>query len=399
MSDHANRHHAFLSASGADRWLSCTPSARLEAKYLDTTPEKESDFAKEGTLAHELAELELLFSLQRIDKKAYDKEFKKISKSKYYAPEMKDYVDGYCSIVLDKYEQAMEADPGAEIYLESRLDYSHVVEGGFGTGDVCIVTNGVVMVIDLKYGKGVKVDKEGNPQLRLYAVGAVRQFEVAVEIHRVVTIIIQPRLNHIHTEMITVKDLNEWCEDYVRPRAEMAHQGIGQQVVGDYCKFCKVQGLCRAYADKMLEVAQEEFRDPHLLGDAELLKMHKYMPMLTAYAQSVNDYLLSQALIGKKFKGYKVVEGISKRSWSDEVSVSNRLYDAGFDPQTFTVTKLRGIADVQKVTGKEFYEDHLAALVVKPQGKPTLVPESDPRPEFNDMQIQSDFGEPMAAED
>lgn len=392
---HSERQHAILSASSAERWLSCTPSARLEERFNQSNPKKSSIHADEGTLAHELAELKLRYLLGRLDEKTFNKELKKIEKNELYKTEMADYVDGYVQFVLDKFALAQEEDPLAEILLESKLDFSNYVENGFGTGDAVIYANKVVMIIDLKYGKGVEVDASNNPQLRLYGIGAANLFSLYQEVKGVAMYIVQPRLNSVSAEALWHNDLIEWAETVVKPTAEKAYIGEGEQVAGKHCKFCAVKGLCRAFADANLELAKHEFKDPQLLSPSEIANVYNYIPMLQDWANAVGEYMLSSMLQGETFEGYKLVEGKSNRKWADDQKVTE-LLSSEFDPRVFTTTKLKGIADIQTIVGKEFFAEKLASLVVKPEGAPTIVPDWDKRPEYKANQIERDFSEPLS---
>lgn len=394
---HSERQHAILSASSAERWLSCTPSARLEEKFNQSNPKKSSVHADEGTLAHEFAELKLRYILGRLNENTFAKEFKKIVKSELFKPEMADYVDGYVQFVLDKFAEAQEEDPLAEILLESKLDFSNYVENGFGTGDVVIYAKKVVIIIDLKYGKGVQVDATNNPQLRLYGIGAANLFTLYQEVKGVAMYIVQPRLNSVSAEAMPYEELIEWADSVVKPTAEKAYIGEGEQVAGKHCKFCAVKGLCRAFADANLGLAKHEFKDPQLLSPSEIANVYNYIPMLQDWANAVGEYMLTRMLAGDKFTGYKVVEGKSNRKWADDHKVTE-LLSSEFDPKVFTTTKLKGIADIQTVVGKEFFNAKLADLVVKPEGAPTIAPDWDKRPEFGASQIERDFSSGLEAE-
>jgi hypothetical protein len=392
MAAHAQRKHAILSASSAGRWLACTPSARLEEKFLQSNPEKPSEYSEEGTLAHELAELTLRLNLGEIDITAFGKENKKLLGHRFFKEEMLDYVDGYVSCVLQKYSEAHEQDSGAVILLESKLDFSHIVEQGFGTGDVVILHSDTVTIIDLKYGKGVKVDAQNNPQLRLYGIGAAGVAELYGKVDKVEMIIVQPRLDHISTELLTIEELNQWADEVVKPSAEKAYLGEGEQVTGSHCKFCKVKGICRAYADQQLALARYEFKDPYLMSDNEVAEVYRYSSMIQDWANAVAEYMLDQALKGKKFEGFKVVEGTSKRTWASESRTEDTLNNMGYAPYEYMNSKLKGITDIKKLVGAAAFVEKIEPLIVKPDGKPTLVPDSDPRLPYGVSQIENDFG-------
>lgn len=386
--EHSTRAHALLSASGASRWMACTPSARLEEKFDESST---STFAAEGTLAHEFGDVNLRFKNGEITEKTLNSELKKLRKDKNYTDEMEGEVDKYVEIVMEAFAVAKARTPDAKLLIEERVDFSHLVEKGFGTGDVCIVADGFLDVIDLKYGKGVKVDADNNPQLMLYGSGALRNFEMMYDIHTVNLVIVQPRLDHLSEWKISTEKLIEWGEKEVKPKAAKAYQGKGVQKAGDHCKWCKVKAMCATLAAKNVKLAQHDFKDPHLLTESQVIEVYKQQPMLVDWVNSVAKYLLDEAVKGKKWPGLKLVEGRSNRKWSDEVKVKEALTDNLFDEKDFTTTKLQGITAVEKLVGKSEFPTILGNLVIKPQGKPTLVPMSDKRPAMGIEQAKDDF--------
>lgn len=386
--EHSTRAHALLSASGASRWMNCTPSARLEEKFDESST---STFAAEGTLAHEFGDVNLRFKNGEITKKTLNSELKKLRKDKNYTDEMEGEVDKYVEIVMEAFAVAKVRTPDAKLLIEERVDFSHLVEKGFGTGDVCIVADGFLDVIDLKYGKGVKVDADNNPQLMLYGSGALRNFEMMYDIHTVNLVIVQPRLDHVSEWKISTEKLIEWGEKEVKPKAAKAYQGKGVQKAGDHCKWCKVKAMCATLAAKNVKLAQHDFKDPHLLTESQVIEVYKQQPMLVDWVNSVAKYLLDEAVKGKKWPGFKLVEGRSNRKWTDEEKVKQALTDNLFDEKDFTTTKLQGITSVEKLVGKSEFPTILGKLVIKPQGKPTLVPISDKRPAMGIEQAKEDF--------
>lgn len=386
--EHSTRAHALLSASGASRWMNCTPSARLEEKFDESST---STFAAEGTLAHEFGDVNLRFRNGEITEKTLNSELKKLRKDINYTDEMEGEVDKYVEIVMEAFAVAKARTPDAKLLIEEHVDFSHLVEKGFGTGDVCIVADGFLDVIDLKYGKGVKVDADNNPQLMLYGSGALRNFEMMYDIHTVNLVIVQPRLDHLSEWKISTEKLIEWGEKEVKPKAAKAYQGKGLQKAGDHCKWCKVKAMCATLAAKNVKLAQHDFKDPHLLTESQVLEVYKQQPMLVDWVNSVAEYLLGQALKGKKWPGLKLVEGRSIRKWTDEKKVQEALIENLFDEKDFTTTKLQGITAVEKLVGKSEFPTILGNLVIKPQGKPTLVPMSDKRPAMGIEQAKEDF--------
>lgn len=385
---HAARKHALLSASGASRWMNCTPSARIEEKIK----EKTSVYAEEGTLAHEFANLELLKIFQKITEKEYNTEIKKLRKNTLYTSEMEPEVDKYVTIVLEAFS-ALNTKNDATIQIEERLDFSHVVEMGFGTGDAVIIADSVIEIIDLKYGKGVKVSAQENAQLKLYGLGAVRLFELLYELKTIRLTIVQPRLDHVDTWEISVEDLIKWAEDEVKPKALLAYQGDGDLKVGDWCKFCKAKAMCRAMSEHNLELAKHEFRDPHKLSDEEMLEIYSRIDLLVDWANSIGRHMLDEAVDGKKWEGLKVVEGRSVRKWLDEDKVIGELKKLKFRKQDYTKEALKGLGDIERLVGKENFSTKFNSLIVKPQGAPTLVPEADKRPAMGLEQAKMDFAE------
>lgn len=364
--------HALLGPSGAKRWMSCTPSARFEEQFK----EEESDFAAEGTAAHELAE-----AILSEDKKA----IAKAKKSKYYNGEMQEAVELYVEIVTERFNAAKARSIDAILMLEQRLDFSHWVPEGFGTGDVIIIADGTLEVIDLKYGKGVPVDAEGNPQLRLYGLGAYAAYNILYDIETVRMTIIQPRLDSVTTDEITVKELVEWADEEVRPKAQMAWDGEGEYIAGDHCKFCKGRNRCKALADQNLEMAKYEFALPNTLTNDDIAEILQRVDALTSWAGSVKDYALDQATNhGVKWPGWKLVEGRSNRKYVDDDQVLQVLINEGYqEPLLYKPREVLGITAMESVVGKKKLTELLGDLIIKPAGKPVLAPESDKRNELN----------------
>jgi len=392
--DHGERAHAKLSASGASRWLACTPSANLEAAL----PDKTSDFAREGTLAHELAEVELAAVIggEGIKARKYEAARRKIKKSEFYAADMPGYVGRYVDYVLERLAAAREVDRHAFIMLEARLNFGHVVPGGFGSGDTVIVCAEWVEIIDLKYGRGVKVSAQDNPQLRLYGIGALALAEAVQGTPPVVLLtIVQPRLYHQETEALTPEALNTWATETVKPRADLAAAGKGAFVTGDHCQFCRAAATCRALADKMLDLARLDFAPDWTLSPDELREVFEALPKLTAWAKSVADYLQAEALAGRPLPGYKLVLGRGRRSWSDEKGAIAALRAAGVKRPDYMASKLKGLGDVSALMSKDDFEEKLGPYIAKTTGAPVLVPEEDPREPYGLASAGQDFNEPI----
>lgn len=388
--EHSSRSHALLAASRASRWMNCPPSARLEEKMDESAPSK---YAEEGTLAHELAEVMLRGRFRLLPADDCTKEVRRLKKNPLYSDEMKTYLDVYLDYVTEQYRVAIQSTPDAVISLEERLDFSRWVEQGFGTGDAIVIADGVMEVIDLKYGKGVEVFAEKNPQLMLYGLGALEAFDMLFGIKTVKLTIVQPRQERIDSWSISAEDLYIWGDEEVKPKAALAYEGKGEMKCGYWCKWCRVKPLCAKMAETNLELAKDEFKEPQLLSDDRLVEVFTQLPMLKDWAESVAEYLLKQAITGKEVPGYKVVEGRTQRKWADEAQV-REILSVDHDPSEFMVTKLAGIPAIEKLLKKDF-QPLLGDLVVIPQGSPTLVPLSDKRPAMNGLsQAKAEFSSP-----
>ncbi len=372
--------HAKLSASGSSRWINCPPSVRLEEQFEDKT----SIYAEEGTLAHELAELKLRLELKEITKRTYTLKFNKATKDNpLYSKDMDDYVDVYKEICMEKYINSKETTTDSIAAVEQRLDFSNYVPDGFGTGDFIVIADGTLEICDLKYGKGVPVSAENNSQMRLYALGAINKFSFLYDIEKVRMTIIQPRLNSISSDEISVNDLLKWAEEVVKPSAELAIKGEGEFKTGDHCKFCKARSVCRARADENLELAKFEFKKSDTLSNDEISEILEKVDSLVKWASDVKEYALDKALEGQEYKGYKLVEGRSQRKWKDEKAVAKILIDRGFLDNIIWTKKLTTISNIERAIGKKETERLFKDLIDKPLGKPTLVPLSDKREVYN----------------
>lgn len=357
--------HAILSASSSHRWMNCTPSARLEQEFK----EYESTAAKEGTAAHALAEHKLKRKLKmRSDRPV----------SEFNDEDMELYTDDYSDYVYEQYKKAQRYDENAQIFIEQKLDFSCYVPDGFGTGDAVIISKGKIQIIDLKYGQGVLVDAENNSQMMLYALGALKKFGKDYEIKKVKLVIFQPRRENVSVWETTVTQLKKWAEKELRPRAEMAFKGTGNYQPGSHCQFCKAAAKCRARAEENLKLAQEEFKKPPLFTDAEIESILSKIQGLKKWADEIWEFALEQALKGKQWNGFKVVQGKSVRKYSDEQKVVDACNKAGY--KDIYVKKLITLTEMEKLMGKKVFNEVLGSLIEKPAGKPTLVEESDKRP-------------------
>ncbi len=374
--------HAILSPSAAHRWLNCTPSARLELQF----PDKAGSAASEGTLAHRLGELLIRYRTKQVTKPVYVKALAAIHADPQFEPAMMEYAEGYAVFVLEQFSEAKSHTKDAMLFLEQKLNLTDYIPEGFGTGDVVIIADGTMTIIDLKYGKGVPVSAEQNKQMMLYSLGGLRDFDFIYDIRKVKMVIYQPRLDSISSFEMTVTNLRAWAESELIPRAALAFEGNGDFNPGDHCRFCKAKAVCRAFAEFNLELAKHEFKDAALLKDMEISEILDRADTFTQWLAAVEEWALNEAVNNnKKWPGYKLVEGRSNRTYVDEEKVASKLLSAGLTENIIYIKKLLGITAMEKALGKSEFSKQLNDLVVKPPGKPTLVPESDKRPEYSSI--------------
>lgn len=375
----AEKKHSVLSASASHRWLNCTPSARIELEFED----KETEAAAEGTAAHALCEHKLRKALKMRSKKPT---------SKYDSDEMDDYTDGYAAYVLEILEEAKETCTDPIILIEQRLDFSKYVPNGFGTGDCIIISDSTLHIIDFKYGQGVLVEAEQNPQMMLYALGALEIYDGLYDIENISMTIYQPRRENISTWTVKVTKLREWADNILVPKAEKAYKGEGEYCTGAWCTFCKAAVKCRARAEEKLALARYEFKAPPLLSDDEIEDILGKVADLTKWANEITDYAQDAAFNhGKVWNGFKVVEGRSNRKYTDEDAVVEAAKKAGYtDIYKHTLIP---ITEMERLMGKKTFAEIIGSLVYKPPGKPTLVPESDKRPAIMTNNAKNEFNE------
>ena len=372
--------HAILSASSADRWLHCPPSARLNASLEESTS---SDHAAEGTEAHALCEFRLKEALGfPADDPAGD--------IRFYSEEMEDCAAGYAGYIMEQLAATKETCPDPEILIEQHVDFSRWVPHGFGTADCILIADGTLKIIDYKHGRGIEVSAIENPQMMCYALGALELFDALYDIETVSMTIFQPRRDNISTYEITKAELYRWADEVLHPTAELAYAGEGEFRCGSWCVFCKAKVHCRARADANLDLAKHEFKLPPMLKDEEIENLLGSLDSLLDWAADLKEYALRKALGGKVWHGWKVVEGRSIRRYTDEAAAAEAVANAGFDPYE---KKILGITAMQKHLGKSRFEELLSGFIEKPAGKPTLVPESDKRPAINNA--KHDFMEEM----
>ena len=380
--------HAILSASGSHRWLHCTPSALLEKDV----PDSGSDYAREGSLAHAYCAKALKESLG-IGTKGEDVEIEELQD--YFTDEMPGHVETYTDIVLGKFEEAKKTTPDAVLMVEQRLDFSKYIPEGFGTGDAIIVADGTLEICDFKYGKGVEVSAIANSQMMIYALGAYERFSDEYRIERVRMTIIQPRIGNLSEYELEIDQLLYWADNVLTPTAKKAIKGEGEQVAGDWCQFCKVKCQCKALAKRCTEdfdALQESGTTAELMTNDDIARLLPKLSDIKKWAEAVGEFALDRALKGDKFPGYKLVEGRSIRKIIDEEAAASKLTAEGFDADNlYKPRALKGITDLEGIVGKKNLATLLDGILVKPQGKPALVPESDKRPPLNSNSAENDF--------
>lgn len=371
-------YHALLNASSAKQWLNCPPSVRLSEGIKETG----STYADEGTFAHSLGDLKLRKYFHVMSLTAYNNSLAVLKANKYYSPELEEYIDGYVDYVLT----TVRAQPERPVVLlEQRLDFSQWVPDGSGTGDVIILTADGIIVIDLKYGKGIPVDATENPQLKLYGLGAYNNYGLLCNVQTLHLVIYQPRLHNISEFAVTLGQLLGWANDKVKPLAAQAFAGKGDFSAGDHCRFCRVNGTCRERSQANLALARLDFAEPALLEPDEVATVLAQAAELNRWAKAVQDYAQAQAINhGQQYPGYKLVHGTSRRSFTDPAAVAIRVAALGYlDTQIHKPKELLPLGEIETLLGAKTFSGVLKDLVQKPEGKPTLVPLADKRPEIS----------------
>lgn len=369
--------HAYLSASSSHRWLNCPPSAKLNAGARDTP----SEYARQGTDCHELC-------AYLVEKELGRKVKDPTENLEYYNAEMQNCAEEYRNYVLEQIEEAKTFCPDPQVMIEQRLDFSRWVEKGFGTGDCVIVADEQLHIIDYKHGLGILVEADHNSQMMCYALGALELFDGIYDINTVKMTIFQPRRDNISTFQISKEELLNWADTILAPTAVLAYNGEGEFKAGGNCQFCAVKATCRKRAEYNLELARYDFAMPDTLDEEEISIILSKLDSLTAWASDIKEYALKQIQSGVEYGGWKVVEGKSSRKFSDEQAVADTVIKAGYDPYE---KKLLGITAMSTLLGKKKFNALLDGLIIKPAGKPTLVPASDKRPPMNTA--KNDFKE------
>lgn len=399
--------HALLAPSAAKRWLTCTPSARVESLL----PERTSPYAEEGTVAHSTAESLLHFYLDHDMIAVYDDPWAHLQEFHLYDPDLDKLAaeclqkgfdfreiletvhDKYVRFVWEDYVKARSADRDAVLLVEQRVDLSDFVPDSFGSSDAILIFANMLKVYDLKYGRGVRVSAKGNPQMRLYALGALWGPGETYSIDAVAMTIIQPRLNAVSGETLTVQDLAKWTADVLVPAARQAYTGEGDFVPGDHCEFCRAKATCRALAEFTQRVTTA-YGDGALSAD-EIAAVLPKLPVIESWIAGIRGRAQEMLEHGETVPGWKLVEGRSTRRIRNEAEARRILGDAGFQSADYDKTELRGITDLTRlVGGAKVFNTLLGELVEKQPGKPALAPADDPRKDYSPaVSAEASFGE------
>jgi len=382
--------HAKLSSSASKRWLGCPGSVKLSEHY----PNGSSIYADEGTIAHGMAE----GMISKDDKLVQKYE---VEAAKFYGEhpelngtflEMKMILQPYVDYVFEEYAEQVHEDGAAQLMTEERVDLTEYIPGGFGTSDVVILRQGRLHIIDLKYGKGVSVSAEDNPQLKLYALGTLARFDMLYDIEDVVMTIYQPRLDNVSTDTIKAKDLYAWGEEVIKPGAQLALSEDAPVHAGDWCQFCPARYDCKERARDAMEL--QKYLGQMVLSPEEIAEILGKIDRLTKFAEDIKDSALTKALDGEEIPGWKVVEGRSIRKYvGSEEEIVRQCEGAGYDQALLYERKLLTITNMEKLMGKKQFAEVLGAYVEKPEGKPTLAPESDKRPAITNNSAAEDFAD------
>ena len=371
--------HSILSPSGSHRWLNCTPSAMLEREFENKTTEA----AEEGTVAHAFCEHKLRKFLKLRSKRPV---------SDYDSDEMQECTDAYVDFVNEQLEIAKQRCNDPLILVEEKVDFSRYVPDGFGTADCLIISDDELHIVDFKYGQGVLVDAFDNPQMKCYALGALETYGNLYDITNVSMSIFQPRRENVSTWKTTVKELRNWAENVLKPKAELALKGEGDYWCGEWFRFFRAAVRFRARAEEKLRLAEDEFKLPPLISDEEIEEILKVIPDLTKWSADIQNYALDMSVNhGKDWSGFKVVEGRSVRKYKDEDAVIEKAKENGYTD--IFKSSLITLTEMQKLMGKKKFEKLLGDLIIKPKGKPTLVPIADKRPAIKLENVKNEFNE------
>lgn len=381
--------HAKLNSSGAHRWMNCPGSVKISEQF----PASSSIYADEGTLAHDAAE-QLIKSgkVSAAHKKKINTFYEEHPELSGDADQVIKTLEPYVDFVKEEFTDAVMHDGGAQLLTEQRVDLTAWIPGGFGTTDVAIIGGKTLHIIDLKYGKGVPVFAEGNPQLRLYALGTLAMLEMVYDIDEVKMTIYQPRIDNVSSDTISAVELKSWGENEVKPAAELALSDNAPFAAGSWCQFCPARQQCRTRAENYMSLA--EYKKKALLSVEEIGKILGDVDGLVKWAEDLKEGALTRALEGENFPGWKVVEGRSIRKYSGtEDEIVRQCEGAGYDHALLYETKLLTVSAMEKMMGKKQFAEVLGDYVEKPAGKPTLAPESDKRPAIVNATAAEDFAD------
>lgn len=373
--------HADVSPSGAPRWMVCTPSVRLE-KLFKGLVDEESEYAREGTLAHKFAECIFAQRFNTLPPSKVLVMLQEVQSDVMYNKQMRDYVYEYVDYVTEIYNEVRAKDPTAILLIEERIDVSMIVPEGFGHGDAIIIGDNCMYYFDLKYGMGVPVEAENNEQAMLYVYGLWDKYSHIYDIGYCQIHIFQPRINNTNDISYYVEEIIEWAENVCKPLAIKAFKGAGEFIAGEHCKFCKALHSCRKAAEHNLSIVSEEYRDPELLSPHEIVDILVRKAEFMSWIKAVSDYAAAQARRGVKYPGMKLVNGKADRVYANEEKVLQTLLAKGYTKKDLYNVSLKGIGDMEKLLGKAKFEAYLNGLVIKPTGAPSLVPVTDKRPEI-----------------
>ncbi len=387
--------HALLSPSSSHRWINCTPSARLE----ENVPDEGSVFSREGTVAHALCECKLISLIVGDDSEIlnsspyyeqYCDSLHTIAEGHYFVDaEMEACSDEYVSIVWNKYQEALKNTPDARIFVERRLDFTQYIPESFGTADAIIIADGTMEVIDFKYGKGVEVSAIENPQMMIYALGAVAEYEVEYRIDNVRMAIVQPRKHNLSEYEISVSDLVTWAKGTLMPAAALAIKGAGDQKPGEWCRFCKVKATCSVLANQSISVYTQH-EDKATITDKEMPAILALIPAIKSWCTAVEQYAIARAIDGAEFEGFKLVAGRAVRKVTDPSELASRMEEAGHE-DVWKPRELKTITELESLVGKKLFAELSRGLIDKPEGKLTLVPLSDKREPLHVNTAAEDF--------
>lgn len=376
--------HAVCSASASERWLHCTAAPRYEEQF----PDNSSEYGEEGRTAHSVCELFGRKKFTPMSESAFTEALDDVKKSPYYNDEMLHTADVYVQFLTEK---AMSFNGAPHVAFEVKVDYSHVAPEGFGTCDCIMFAGNTLRITDYKHGKGVAVSSIDNSQMRLYALGALKLYQAIYgdTITDVYTSIVQPRITEdVTEEHLTVPELKAWGES-IKPTAQIAFTGMGATFEpGDWCKFCRGKAVCKARANR--NTAFEEFKNcvpagiPGAMTDAEIADLLTRAADLAAWYSDMQEYAQQAILTGHVLPGWKVVAGKSNRAFSDPEKAIKILKRKGYKViDLYKPKEPKTLAMLEKMIGAKPFAEMLGSLIVKPMGKPTLVPESDKRDPYS----------------